>query len=115
MDKNKGKSIEQEPLLPYEMRASLSERSNDKLHKDKPNQLRSSIGTKEKMMPKRTTKISQKLTIFPSTEGEYSPSKERSSAEERLPHVAAKIDKERLFTSQERKWLPRVTAYATAK
>nr|KAJ3420811.1 hypothetical protein HK105_005220 [Polyrhizophydium stewartii] len=71
-------------------------------------------------MPKRTTKTSQKLTLFPEGAptgpdvGDFDAAEDGEMAPH-LPHVAAaKTQKERWLSKLERKWLPRVTAYCTA-
>ncbi len=55
--------------------------------------------------PKRTTKTSQKLTLFP-----------RDVRNQDEPEVdSAKVPESDLYLSRlERKWLPRVTGYCTA-
>jgi uncharacterized Rmd1/YagE family protein len=50
--------------------------------------------------PKRTTKTSQKLALFPESQTEH--------------HEAMGAERERWLSTVERKWLPRVTAYCTA-
>ncbi|KAI8927394.1 hypothetical protein BC831DRAFT_434903 [Entophlyctis helioformis] len=70
-------------------------------------------------MPKRTTKTSQKLTLFPEDMPGAVQASDFDALDDRdeipqLPHVAAKTQKERLLTKMERKWLPRVTAFCTA-
>ncbi|KAH6574526.1 hypothetical protein BASA60_005433 [Batrachochytrium salamandrivorans] len=70
-------------------------------------------------MPKRTTKTSQKLTLFPEgapvgTDADDFDRDDDLGHIPQLPHVTAKTIKERWLTKLERKWLPRVTAYCTA-
>ncbi|EGF76844.1 hypothetical protein BATDEDRAFT_36144 [Batrachochytrium dendrobatidis JAM81] len=70
-------------------------------------------------MPKRTTKTSQKLTLFPEGGPAGADVADFDNAQDcnqipQLPHVTAKTIKERWLTKLERKWLPRVTAYCTA-
>ncbi|KAJ2985034.1 hypothetical protein HDV02_000798 [Globomyces sp. JEL0801] len=61
-------------------------------------------------LPKRTTKTSQKLTLFP--EGTESVLPEQDPD---LPHVIrSKSEKDQWFNNLERKYLPRVTAYCVA-
>ena len=68
-------------------------------------------------MPKRTTKTSQKLTLFPDdVEGEKQDQSLETdavdaSSQAQLPHAAK--NQQWLF-KLERRWLPRVTAYCTA-
>ncbi|KAI9102496.1 hypothetical protein DFS34DRAFT_577083 [Phlyctochytrium arcticum] len=69
--------------------------------------------------PKRTTKTSQKLTLFPldvpaATDTPDDDLDVEPSTIPVLPHVTAKTQKERWLNRLEKKWLPRVTAYCTA-
>ena len=91
---------EREPLLPVNG-------SND----------RGQTSTKKQTnVPKRTTKTSQKLTLFPEGLNETLGSTDSKTLDDPLlPHVSAKTQKERWLSKLERKWLPRVTAYCTAK
>jgi hypothetical protein len=71
---------------------------------------------KQTNVPKRTTKTSQKLTLFPEGLNETLGSADYKVLDDPLlPHVSAKTQKERWLSKLERKWLPRVTAYCTAK
>ena len=65
--------------------------------------------------PTRTTKTSQKLTLFP-TEQQATPPIETTETYNQigqLPEGTARIEAER-FSKQEKLLLPRVTAYCTA-
>ncbi|KAJ3289689.1 hypothetical protein HK104_007291 [Borealophlyctis nickersoniae] len=69
--------------------------------------------------PKRTTKTSQKLTLFP--EDAVKPDIEDVATLDtlpdktlQLPHVTAKTRQEQWMSKLEKSWLPRVTAYCTA-
>ncbi|KAI9003746.1 hypothetical protein BC832DRAFT_559834 [Gaertneriomyces semiglobifer] len=74
-------------------------------------------------MPKRTTKTSQKLTLFPAdVPSDAIPDEDTQEVDAsddtytipQLPHVIVKTQKERWLSRLEKKWLPRVTAYCTA-
>ena len=92
---------EREPLLPVAGPSSSSVLGGAK---------------KDTRLPKRTTKTSQKLTLFPEGLNETSSAEyEQQQDDPLLPHVSAKTQKERWLSKLERKWLPRVTAYCTAK
>ncbi|TPX67419.1 hypothetical protein SpCBS45565_g03807 [Spizellomyces sp. 'palustris'] len=75
-------------------------------------------GKADARMPKRTTKTSQKLTLFPAdVPTVHEPTidlDEQLDNIPQLPHVTAKTQKERWLSRLEKKWLPRVTAYCTA-
>lgn len=88
---------EREPLLPLAGPTNTSSTT-----KKPPNQ------------PKRTTKTSQKLTLFPEGLNENLVPDLKLLDDPLLPHVSAKTQKERWLSKLERKWLPRVTAYCTA-
>ncbi|KAI8909081.1 hypothetical protein EDD86DRAFT_191224 [Gorgonomyces haynaldii] len=62
----------------------------------------------QQRQPKRTTKTSQKLTLFP--EGIET----QEEIEEEIPHPTTRTQKQQWVSKLERKWLPRVTAYCTA-
>jgi uncharacterized Rmd1/YagE family protein len=102
---DKGKNREEaEPLLSvsFENDATINRLSSAQLH-NKGNV----------RLPKRTTKTSQKLALFPDALQsdpvfDFDPKKDKE-----LPHVAANVPKENI-TTIERKFLPRVTAYCTA-
>ncbi|KAI9209875.1 uncharacterized protein BJ171DRAFT_418314 [Polychytrium aggregatum] len=66
-------------------------------------------------VPRRTTKLSQKLTVFPlaaddRTDDEF----QEDELDDQLPHVSSKVRKEQWLSKLEKQWLPRVTAYCTA-
>ena len=73
------------------------------------------VTKKPTSVPKRTTKTSQKLTLFPEGLNENANDSKSNVDDPLLPHVSAKTQKERWLSKLERKWLPRVTAYCTAK
>lgn len=60
-------------------------------------------------LPKRTTKTSQKLTLFPTNDLQ-----EEQLEQDVLPHVGQSASKEEWLQKLERKYLPRVTAYSVA-
>ncbi|KAJ3220217.1 hypothetical protein HK099_004434 [Clydaea vesicula] len=64
----------------------------------------------QRLLPKRTTKQSQKLALFPG-EDQFLP--EADNIEPEQTHVRT-IQPDHLLTRQGRKWLPRVTGYCTA-
>jgi uncharacterized Rmd1/YagE family protein len=94
---------EQEPLLPITGSSQSTAPSPNQVHKKEIQRL-----------PKRTTKTSQKLTLFPEALQETILDDSMIEGEDQLPHVSAKAQKERLLSKLERKYLPRVTAYCTA-
>ncbi|CAG8512866.1 12745_t:CDS:10 [Ambispora leptoticha] len=64
-------------------------------------------------LPNRTTKTSQKLTLFPEERPQVEEVGETYDQIDKIPEGTARIDAEK-FTSEERDKLPRVTAYCTA-
>lgn len=72
----------------------------------------------EPRQPKRTTKTSQKLTLFPKDVlGEDAAAADEAFSHDTgptLPHVS-KSEPDQLLSRLERRWLPRVTGYCTAR
>jgi uncharacterized Rmd1/YagE family protein len=93
---------EQEPLLPV-TGSSQHAPSPSPVHKKDAQRL-----------PKRTTKTSQKLTLFPEGLADTVVPELHDDDDQQLPHVTAKTQKEQWLSKLERKYLPRVTAYCTA-
>ncbi|TPX55793.1 hypothetical protein PhCBS80983_g05026 [Powellomyces hirtus] len=99
-----------QPLLPGPGTAAASAP-----HSSQPNL--SAPLSKGAKQPKRTTKTSQKLTLFPAEVPNQEPSADLDVHPDnipQLPHVSAKTQKERWLSRLEKRWLPRVTAYCTA-
>ncbi|KAI8819342.1 uncharacterized protein EV422DRAFT_108817 [Fimicolochytrium jonesii] len=109
---------ETQPLLPAPVTSSLSA-SNPNLNSQPSNTATTAPQGKGPKQPKRTTKTSQKLTLFPAdvpaaTDENQADLDVEPDTLPQLPHVTAKKQKERWLSRLEKKWLPRVTAYCTA-
>ncbi|KAI8593263.1 hypothetical protein BDZ88DRAFT_474291 [Geranomyces variabilis] len=104
-----------QPLLPNPV-TSMGAASAP--HSSNQNLSSNATPSKGPKQPKRTTKTSQKLTLFPAdSTASAEPSADLDILPDtipQLPHVAAKTQKERWLSRLEKRWLPRVTAYCTA-
>ena len=101
MQRRQNRREDQEPLLPVS---------------GQPSSPHTAVKKDAQRLPKRTTKTSQKLTLFPEGISEnVIADLQLEDDDQQLPHVTAKTQKEQWLSKLERKFLPRVTAYCTAK